>query len=133
MTNTNQKRFGLSKLERIKKKNDFSRVYNSGKTIYSNSRKLKAIFCFGEVQSEKIKVAFAISRKAGNAVWRNRLRRILKESYRLNKGILSTCNQSSLVVFSPANLNKKKTPKLFLKDIETEMVTLLKKLQEELT
>ncbi|MEN8192335.1 MAG: ribonuclease P protein component [Bacteroidota bacterium] len=133
MTNTSQKRFGLSKLERIKKKNEFSRVYSSGKTIYSNSRKLKAIFCLGEVESKKIKVAFAISKRAGNAVWRNRLRRLLRESYRLNKEILFGCNQSFLVVFSPNAFNKKETPKLYLKDVETDMISLLEKLRKNLT
>lgn len=123
------KRFGLSKKERIKKKNDFSRVYNSGKIIYSNSRKLKAIFYLGEDGAKNVKVAFGISKKAGNAAWRNRLRRLLKESYRLNKEILSEQNNSLYVVFSPNTLNKKKHPKLYLRDIEADVVDLLKKLQ----
>lgn len=124
------KRFGLSKIERIKRKNDFSRVYNSGKIIYSNSRKLKAIFYLGKSESKSVKVAFGISKKAGNAVWRNRLRRLLRESYRLNKEILSDCDHALLVVFSPNNLNKKQNTKLFLKDVKQDMVELLKKLRD---
>ena len=130
MTNISKKRFGLSKMERIKKKNEFSRVYNSGKIIYSNSRKLKAIFYLGKSESRSIKVAFAISKKAGNAVWRNRLRRLLREVYRLNKDILSNCNFSLLIVFSPITLNKKANPKLFLRDVETDMINLLEKLRD---
>ena len=126
------KRFGLSKIERIKRKNDFSQVYNSGKIIYSNSRKLKAIFYLGKSESKSVKVAFGISKKAGNAVWRNRLRRLLRESYRLNKEILSDFNQSLLVVFSPNILNKKKNPKLFLRDVQFDMIDLLKKLQDKI-
>ncbi len=126
------KRFGLSKIERIKRKNDFSQVYNSGKIIYSNSRKLKAIFYLGKSESNSVKVAFGISKKAGNAVWRNRLRRLLRESYRLNKEILSDFNQSLLVVFSPNILNKKKNPKLFLRDVQFDMIDLLKKLQDKI-
>ena len=126
------KRFGLSKIERIKRKNDFSKVYNSGKIIYSNSRKLKAIFYLGKSESKSVKVAFGISKKAGNAVWRNRLRRLLRESYRLNKEILSDCNHTLLVVFSPNNLNKKQNPKLFLKDVKHDMVELLKKLRDNI-
>ncbi len=123
------KRFGLSKKERIKKKNDFSRVYNSGKIIYSNSRKLKAIFYLGEDGVKNVKVAFGISKKAGNAAWRNRLRRLLKEAYRLNKEILSECTNSLYIVFSPNALNKKKHPKLYLRDVEDDMIYLLKKLR----
>jgi ribonuclease P protein component len=126
------KRFVLSKIERIKRKNDFSKVYNSGKIIYSNSRKLKAIFYLGKSESKSVKVAFGISKKAGNAVWRNRLRRLLRESYRLNKEILSNCNHTLLVVFSPNNLNKKQNPKLFLKDVKHDMIELLKKLNDNI-
>ena len=126
------KRFGLSKIERIKRKNEFSRVYKSGKIIYSNSRKLKAIFYLGKSESKSVKVAFGISKKAGNAVWRNRLRRLLRESYRLNKEILSGCNHTLLVVFSPNNLNKKQNPKFFLKDVKHDMVELLKKLRDNI-
>ncbi len=126
------KRFGLSKHERIKRKNEFSRVYESGKIIYSNSRKLKAIFYLGKSESKNVKVAFGISKRAGNAVWRNRLRRLLKESYRLNKGILSDCNRSLWIVFSPNIFNKKENPKLFLRDVKLDMIDLLQKLRDNI-
>ena len=126
------KRFGLSKHERIKRKNEFSRVYKSGKIIYSNSRKLKAIFYLGKSESKNIKVAFGISKRAGNAVWRNRIRRLLREVYRLNKEILSDCNSSLWIVFSPNILNKKENPKLFLRDVKFDMIDLLKKLRDNI-
>ncbi|VAX29541.1 hypothetical protein MNBD_IGNAVI01-1478 [hydrothermal vent metagenome] len=126
------KRFGLSKKERIKKKNDFSRVYNSGKIIYSNSRKLKAIFYLGEDGAKNVKVAFGISKKAGNAAWRNRLRRLLKEAYRQNKETLSETNNSIYIVFSPNTINKKKYPKLYLRDVEADLVDLLQKLRNNI-
>ena len=126
------KRFGLSKHERIKRKNEFSRVYKSGKIIYSNSRKLKAIFYLGKSESKSIKVAFGISKRAGNAVWRNRIRRLLREVYRLNKEILSDCNSSLWIVFSPNILNKKENPKLFLRDVKFDMIDLLKKLRDNI-
>ena len=126
------KRFGLSKHERIKRKNEFSRVYKSGKIIYSNSRKLKAIFYLGKSESKNIKVAFGISKRAGNAVWRNRIRRLLREVYRLNKEILSDCNSSLWIDFSPNILNKKENPKLFLRDVKFDMIDLLKKLRDNI-
>lgn len=126
------KRFGLSKIERIKRKNDFSHVYDSGKIIYSNSRNLKAIFCFGEDDSNDVQVAFGISKKAGNAAWRNRLRRLLRESYRLNKKNLVNCGKSLLIVFSPNSLNKKKNLKIHLRDIEPDMINLLQKIEDSI-
>jgi ribonuclease P protein component len=128
------KRFGLSKSERIKKKNEISRVFNSGKRIYTNSRKLKAIFCFGEVDSGTVKVVFAVHKKAGNAVWRNRVRRLLKESYRQNKNILlDVINERTvLLMLSPNSINKKKYPKITLMDVQEEIAELLNKIKNQI-
>ena len=86
----------------------------------------------GKSESKNIKVAFGISKRAGNAVWRNRIRRLLREVYRLNKEILSDCNSSLWIVFSPNILNKKENPKLFLRDVKFDMIDLLKKLRDNI-
>jgi ribonuclease P protein component len=128
------KRFGLSKSERIKKKNEISRVFNSGKRIYTNSRKLKAIFCFGEVDSGNVKVVFAVHKKAGNAVWRNRVKRLLRESYRLNKQILSEIvdEKTLLLVISPNSINKKNYPHIFLEDVQNDIIEILNKIKNQI-
>jgi len=121
------KRFGLSKNERIKKKKEISRVFKSGKRIYSNSRKLKAIFCFGEDNSGTIKILTAVHKKTGNAVWRNRMKRLLRVSFRLNKKILTDIveEKTLLVMISPNSINKQKYPKINLKDVQDDVVELL--------
>ncbi len=86
----------------------------------------------GKSESKSVKVAFGISKKAGNAVWRNRLRRLLREVYRLNKEILSDCNRSLWIVFSPNNLNKKVNPKLLFRDVKPDMIDLLKILRDNI-
>lgn len=128
------KRFGLSKNERIKTNNEISRLFNSGKRIYSNSRKLKAIFCFGEVDSGIVKIVPAVSKKAGNAVWRNRVKRLLRTSYRLNKYILTDIigNKTLLLMISPNSINTKKNPKLHLKDLEEDVIELLGKIKNQI-
>ena len=128
------KRFGLSKSERIKKNNEISRLFNSGKRIYSNSRKLKAIFCFGEDDSGIIKIVPAVHKKAGNAVWRNRVKRLLRESYRLNKHILSEIieEKTLLLMISPNSINKKKHPHLVLSDVHDDVVELLSKIRNQI-
>jgi ribonuclease P protein component len=109
-------------------------VFNSGKRIYTNSRKLKAIFCFGEVDSGTVKVVFAVHKKAGNAVWRNRVRRLLKESYRQNKNILlDVINERTvLLMLSPNSINKKKYPKITLMDVQEEIAELLNKIKNQI-
>ncbi len=121
------KRFGLSKHERIKKKNEISLLFNSGKRIYSNSRKLKAIFYIEDKKAGTVKIVPAVYKKAGNAVWRNRMKRLIRESYRLNKEILTSVlgNRTLLLMISPNSINKKKYPRLFLKDVEEDIIEIL--------
>ncbi|MDA3860004.1 MAG: ribonuclease P protein component [Melioribacteraceae bacterium] len=128
------KRFGLSKSERIKKKNEISRVFNSGKRIYSNSRKLKAIFCFGEDDSGTIKIVPAVYKKTGNAVWRNRVKRLFRESYRLNKNILIDIidEKTLLLMISPNSINKKKYPHIVLNDVQDDVIDLLDKIKNQI-
>lgn len=128
------KRFGLSKNERIKKKKEISRVFQSGKRIYSNSRKLKAIFCFGEDNSGTIKILTAVHKKTGNAVWRNRMKRLLRASYRLNKSILTDIieEKTLLLMISPNSINKKKHPNISLNDVENDIIELLTKIKKQI-
>lgn len=126
--------YDLPEDERIKQKKEFDLVYSSGKIIYSNNKKLKATYCFlKEETNPGVKVAFAIYKKAGNAVWRNRVKRLLREAYRLNKlNLLSECKNKGkrlLLVISPHSINKKNFPNIYLKDIEPEVLDILIRLQ----
>ncbi len=131
------KRFGLSKKERIKLKRHFNLVYTKGKVIYSPARKVKATY-YQEDNHEQtgVKVAFAVHKKAGNSVWRNRVKRLLRESYRLNKsGLVETAIQNNkllLIVFSPYGINQKNNKKIYLKDIMPEVIDLMMKIREDI-
>lgn len=124
------KRFGLSASERIKSKKEFELVYSRGEILFSPSNKLKAVF-FIDRNPDMIgvKTAFAVSRKSGNAVWRNRIKRLLREACRLNKSELKSAvgnrNLKLLLVFSPGNLNQTNNKKIFLKDIVSDVNDLL--------
>ncbi len=123
------KQFGLSKKERIKSKKEFQLVFTRGITVLSNSRLLKAIFYIYPSEQEEAKVAFAVHRKAGNAVWRNRVKRLLRELYRNNKYIIlnSLKNKSILLVFSLNGISQKTHPKIYLNNIEKDVLNLLNK------
>lgn len=129
------KRFGLSKHERIKSEKDFKLLYTSGRVLFSGDRKLKAHY-YIESGSQSaashrpvVKIAPAVSRKAGNAVWRNRLKRLIKESYRLNKEVLTEISADKkltlLIVFSPVSINGKNLKKPELKDIMPAVLSIL--------
>jgi len=130
-------RFGLSANERIKSRKDFEKIFSAGKTIFSTEKKIKAIYII-EKESEQpgVKIAAAVSRKAGNAVWRNRLKRLIKETYRLNKQVLieDSVKKNILVkiVFSPVFLNQKKNKKLNLSDIMPDTMEIISKLRSSM-
>lgn len=124
------KRFGLSASERIKSKKEFELVYSRGEILFSPSNKLKAVFFIDRNPDMiGIKTAYAVSSKSGNAVWRNRIKRLLRESYRLNKmEINNACiskKQKLLLVFSPGTLNQTNNKKIILKDIMNDVNDLL--------
>lgn len=131
------KQFGLSAEERIKSKNDFKLVYTAGETIFSSSQTFKAVFFIRrEHLKSGIKTAFAVSSKSGNAVWRNRIKRLLRESFRLNKNRLLKMVKSKdlelLIVFSPNIINQINNKKISLKEVMPEIINLINQVRDKL-
>jgi ribonuclease P protein component len=131
------KQFGLSKREKLKSKKEFDLVYSTGEFLISPSQRLKALFLIDRTSgSAGVKTAYAVSRKAGNAVWRNRIKRLLRESYRLNKKpIKETCESKMihlLLVFSAYGINQRKNKKIFLKEIMPDVVDLMNLIRAKL-
>ncbi|MBN1638613.1 MAG: ribonuclease P protein component [Ignavibacteriales bacterium] len=128
------KKFGLSKKEKIKSKNEFALVYSEGNVIYSKGNVLKAnYYKIENPEKLEIKVAFAVHKKSGIAVWRNRIKRLLREAYRLNKEILSSNlnNLFLLIVFSPNALKEKNNKKIKYQDICPEVISILNQIKEK--
>ncbi|MCL1928393.1 MAG: ribonuclease P protein component [Treponema sp.] len=72
--------------EHLKKKVEITGVFKKGRTVgYSG---IKLFFLANEFPYNRIVITF--TRKYGNAVQRNRARRLVREAYRLMKGGLKT-------------------------------------------
>jgi ribonuclease P protein component len=131
-----QKQQGLSANERIKSKKDFNELYSSGKILVSSNQKIKAIYLIKENPEERIKIAAVVSKKLGNAAWRNRVKRLIKESYRLNKQeIISSAEKSQKkinLIFSAFALSEKKNKKIKLDEIAPDVVELMNKIKKKL-
>ena len=90
--------FELSKEEILRDNREFNEVYSKGKS-YVN-RNLVIHVLHGERYNGK--VGFAAGKKLGNAVVRNRVKRLLREAYRLcKKNLRSDC---ALVILGRKNL-----------------------------
>jgi ribonuclease P protein component len=131
------KQFGLSSKERIKSKNDFDLVYSKGEVLYSPSNKLKTVILIRkEAEESYLKAAFAVSKRSGNAVWRNRVKRLLRESFRINKLDLKSAVEYNkinlLIVFSPNAINQKNSKKITRNEIITDVVELLSMIKKKL-
>ena len=72
---------GLPRSRILKKKKDFPAVYSRGKS-YANRFLVLYVFRSNGFQG---KVGFAAGKKLGNAVKRNRIKRLLRESYRMHQ------------------------------------------------
>ena len=76
----------------LKIERDFSLVFKKGKRLYSSA--LTLVF----LPSDSLKVGFAVSKKHGGSVVRNRIKRLLRESFR---SFSSQVTQNFFFVFIP--------------------------------
>ncbi|MCL2365608.1 MAG: ribonuclease P protein component [Oscillospiraceae bacterium] len=70
----------------LKKNHEFKRLYNKGKSAASQCA---VVYCRKNGSAEN-RLGITVSTKLGKAVQRNRIRRRLKEIYRLNEEKLAT-------------------------------------------
>jgi len=121
--------------EWLKNDRDFEFVYSKGRTIISEDKKLKARYLFiDKIENIKVKAGLSVISKKGNSVWRNRVKRILRESLRKEvEKLLAIAKQKSsdlLIIFSPYSIDQNKFRKIYLEDINTSVLEILNRLEE---
>ncbi len=98
---------------RLKKEKDFNLVFGKGKRLFTNNLTLLYL------PSSELKVGFAVSKKHGGSVKRNKIKRILRESFRSFTPLLT---QNFFFVFIP-----KVSENYDFNQIKKEMEILFKK------
>ena len=98
---------------RLKKEKDFNLVFKNGKKLFSKN--LTFVF----FPSKEVKAGFAVSKKHGTSVKRNRIKRLLRESFR---SFLPNIRQNFFFVFIP-----KVSENYSLEDFKESMDYLFKK------
>src|ERR1039457_4312340 len=71
------------KCERLLKRNEFLQLSSSGRKIHTKH----FIIILGDAGSSLTRIGITASRKTGNAIARNRCKRLIREFYRRNKGL----------------------------------------------
>ena len=69
--------------ESLRKNYDFQKVYKKGKS-YANKYLVMYVL---ENELDRNRLGISVSKKVGNSVIRHRVKRLVKESYRLNESV----------------------------------------------
>ena len=70
----------MRKKEILRKKDDFQAIYQAGKSVPERY----VVLFYRKNDLPYSRTAFLASKKVGNSIQRNRAKRLMKESYRLN-------------------------------------------------
>ena len=132
MTNSNKT------FKSLKASSSFELVYEKGMFLISRDKKIKVNYIFNYGDKEHIiKAGISVSSKKGNSVWRNRIKRIIKEALKSYEDLLIELNKQInaglWMVFSPHSIDQTKNKKIFLKDIKPSILDILKRLTKNST
>jgi ribonuclease P protein component len=141
--------FSLRKCEILRGHNSYLNVLKSSASVSTNFLKAfvsqegkekyslnlisdNQAFTESPLFTTNVRVGFVVAKKkAGKAVHRNRIRRLLKESYRLNKNIFGASDSKSTIIFALTDKGYKlfeNQPETKFEVIEKEMKLLAEKI-----
>lgn len=106
------------KYKRLLVRKDYQACYNLGEKYFT---KLFVIFV---KPSQLSRVGMAVSKKSGNAVARNRIKRVLREFFRLNQALLPLCD---FVIVPKRHVQAKR---IRLISVEKDLIPFLHKIRQ---
>jgi ribonuclease P protein component len=130
-THSGSVRYTLRKSEIVKRKADFHRILSGGRKFEGDMLSCFVLQspCSATDREPGVKVGFAVRRLFKKAVDRNRLKRLMREAYRLHKQIITTragkASTQLLLVFLYSPKHRSLLPHPSAHAILGEMKTLL--------
>ena len=105
----------MDKIYRLRNNMEFKKVYNGGKNYWNRN----LVLYVRKNNMVNSRVGYSITKKIGNSVVRNKVRRRMKEIYRLN---FSDIKEGYDLIFIP----KKNIVDISYKDLESAMLHIMK-------
>ncbi|HWR02451.1 MAG TPA: ribonuclease P protein component [Humidesulfovibrio sp.] len=115
---------GWPKSRRLPNSKHFGACYDQGRKIFT--RHFVLFVLEREAADGDLRLGLTVSRKVGRAVWRNRVRRVLREFFRLNQAMIR--RPLDIVVVPKRNLDPKSIDMAL---VEQEFLPALSRLDRE--
>ena len=106
-------------IEKLKRSRDFTTIYNKSRKVYTRY----AIVFVSENKNNMQRFGFVASKKTGNAVQRNRIKRIFKEFVKAHK---DKFKKNTDYIFVGKSILKENIKTLKYKDIEKDISKVIK-------
>jgi ribonuclease P protein component len=90
----------VEKMYRLAKREDFNKIYRYGKSVANHQF---VLYYLPQPKLEHFRLGVSVSKKIGNAVVRNRLRRMMKEIIRLKKELMMPHHDYILIARKPSS------------------------------
>lgn len=114
-------RFLFTKKDRLLKSGDFTAVFKEGKKTHTKSF-MVCIFKKNNEQTGKKRLGISVGSAVGNAVRRNKLKRLIREYFRLNK-IQILQNITADIVINVKKDNQAQSFKDVAEELENFLIT----------
>ena len=124
LTAPSPRRFTLPKSRILRGRTNFKSLFSNSTSLSSASIFLR--YRIAESNSPEFKIAFISPKKIGSAVQRNRIKRLMRESYRLNQEILEPVQGASVLLHVGIIA---RTSEIDFQTMQNEVITLLTKLR----
>lgn len=118
---------GLPRESILRGRTNFQRLFDDNSAITYFATYIKIRFHLFKSEAKGCKIGFIVPKKLGKATKRNRVKRLLREAYRLNQHILTDSAESFSVCFHGVLIAK--TIDIDFKTAEAEVTELLNRVK----
>ncbi|MEW5908207.1 MAG: ribonuclease P protein component [Thermodesulfobacteriota bacterium] len=109
----------FTRKDRIRKRHEFNEIFQYGKTV--EDRYIRIIFAPGATSISRL--GTTVSKRVGQAVERNRIKRVLRECFRIHRRLLLGCWDLNIIA-------KREAAKLTSSDLISSVKTLFRQISE---